>query len=159
MRSILKSWVFPMVLLCFGASTAWAAFGPCVIYRLKGLGPSQPIGCYKFWQNITYTCRCAGELVIIPEASWCRNTNTTPCSEVQVPLLESYETSGTCMTWVVGYPFPLPLCGGTCVVDPKSKWPTWGTDTACLNPVLPPVNPNPPVNSNQPMNSESVIGG
>ena len=53
MRSIFKSWVFPMVLLCFGASTAWAAFGPCVIYRLKGLGPSQPIGCYKFWQNIT----------------------------------------------------------------------------------------------------------
>ena len=45
MRSIFKSWVFPMVLLCFGASTAWAAFGPCVIYRLKGLGPSQPIGC------------------------------------------------------------------------------------------------------------------
>ena len=150
MRSIFKSWVFPMVLLCFGASTAWAAFGPCVIYRLKGLGPSQPIGCYKFWQNITYTCRCAGELVIIPEASWCRNTNTTPCSEVQVPLLESYETSGTCN---IGWGSWFPVCGGTCVVDPKSKWPTWGTDTACLNPVLPPANPNPPTNS------QSVIGG
>ena len=150
MRSIFKSWVFPMVLLCFGASTAWAAFGPCVIYRLKGLGPSQPIGCYEFWGNISYTCKCARELVIIPEASWCRNTNTTQCSEVQVPLLESYETSGTCN---IGWGSWFPVCGGTCVVDPKSKWPTWGTDTACLNPVLPPANPNPPTNS------QSVIGG
>jgi hypothetical protein len=85
-------------------------------------------------------------ITIVPEASSCSNTNTTPCSEINVEASINFSSSGKCLVWVTlptGGP-PVPLCAGRCFQDPTTRWTTWSTpkDTNCnAGPVNP---PNPP---------------
>jgi len=149
MKKYLKFGVFAMMLAGLGATTAWAAFGPCTIYRPAATTPST-IGCYTKWNTVTFTCFCGGMITIIPEASSCSNTNSTPCSEINVEASIGFSSSGKCLVW---YSVPggvVPVCNGTCLQDPKTRWSTWSTpkDTNCN---AGPVNPNPPQNTTLPV--------
>lgn len=119
---------------------AWAAFGPCVVYRAAGTAPvPSPIGCYQNTLKTLTTCFCGGSIALVPEASSCSNANSVPCTEVNVEALITYGSDGSnCLTWTWS-PIPVPwgmfypTCGGACFQDLTTAWPTWSTpkDTSC----------------------------
>ena len=82
MKKILRSWGFPLALVCFGASTAWAAFGPCNITRPGVFNTT--IGCYGRFVPFAMECHCGGMAAIRPEHSACANANAIPCTEILV---------------------------------------------------------------------------
>ena len=67
MKKILRSWGGPLALVCFGVSTAWAAFGPCNVTRPAAFNTT--IGCYGGFVPFAMECHCGGMAAILPEAS------------------------------------------------------------------------------------------
>lgn len=142
MKKILRSWGFPLALVCFGASTAWAAFGPCNITRTAGFFTS--IGCYGGFVPFAMECHCGGIVVITPEHSACANTNAIPCTEIIVEKAIGYWSDGSdCSNFGLS-------CSGTCFIDLKTRKNIFNPPgTNCT--AMPPVNPNPPTSTTTPV--------
>jgi hypothetical protein len=142
MKKILRSWGFPLALVCFGASTAWAAFGPCNITRPGVFNTT--IGCYGRFVPFAMECHCGGMAAIRPEHSACANANAIPCTEILVESIILFRSDGSdCSNFGLS-------CGGICFIDLTTRTRLFNPPGTNCN-AMPPVNPNPPTSTTTPV--------